>query len=51
MAILTSPGFNTLWNIVQTWINEFIKAKIIVCEINDCKKILLEYVCPEVLET
>lgn len=50
MMILTSPGFNGIWNLVSTWIDEHIKAKIVMCEIDNCKKTLLEFICPEVLE-
>ena len=39
-----------LWNVVWTWVDDFIKQKIIICGYNDCKKILLEYISEDVLE-
>ena len=39
-----------LWNVVWTWVDDFIKQKIIICGYNDCQKTLLEYISEDVLE-
>ena len=50
MVLLTQPGFNFIWNIVSGWIDAYIKAKIIMCEVGECKKVLAEFIELEVLE-
>jgi len=39
-----------LWNVVWTWIDDFIKQKIIICGYYDYKQTLLEYISENVLE-